>query len=64
VVVEEDELAQITPRSSRVMEVLEFVPEAEVDPVYLEASYVAPSGPVRSLRGLSIKMATARACGP
>ena len=43
VVVEEGELAQITPRSSRVMEVLEFVPEAEVDPVYLDASYyVAP----------------------
>ncbi|MGA8581123.1 MAG: Ku protein, partial [Bryobacteraceae bacterium] len=43
VVVEEDELAQIAPRSSRVMEVLEFVPEAEVDPVYLDASYyVAP----------------------
>jgi len=43
VVVEEGELAQIAPRSSRVMEVLEFVPEAEVDPVYLDASYyVAP----------------------
>ena len=43
VVVEDGELAQITPRSSRVMEVLEFVPEAEVDPVYLDASYyVAP----------------------
>jgi DNA end-binding protein Ku len=43
VVVEEAELEQITPRSSRVMEVLEFVPEAEVDPVYLDASYyVAP----------------------
>jgi DNA end-binding protein Ku len=43
VVIEEGELTQITPRSSRVMEVLEFVPEAEVDPVYLDASYyVAP----------------------
>jgi DNA end-binding protein Ku len=43
VVVEEGELEQISPRSSRVMEVLEFVPEAEVDPVYLDASYyVAP----------------------
>ena len=39
VIVEEDELAQMAPRSSRVMEVLEFVPEAEVDPVYLDASY-------------------------
>ena len=43
VVIEERELAEIAPRSSRVMEVLEFVPEAEVDPVYLDASYyVAP----------------------
>ena len=39
VVVEERELDQMAPRSSRVMEVLEFVPEAEVDPVYLDASY-------------------------
>ena len=43
VVIEEGELAEIEPHSSRVMEVLEFVPEAEVDPVYLDASYyVAP----------------------
>ena len=43
VVVEENETTQISPRSSSVMEVLEFVPEAEVDPVYLDASYyVAP----------------------
>jgi DNA end-binding protein Ku len=39
VVVEERELDQMVPRSSRVMEVLEFVPAAEVDPVYLDASY-------------------------
>ena len=39
VVVEERELDQMAPRSSRVMEVLEFVPQAEVDPVYLDASY-------------------------
>jgi DNA end-binding protein Ku len=39
VVVEERELEQMAPRSSRVMDVLEFVPAAEVDPVYLNASY-------------------------
>jgi non-homologous end joining protein Ku len=33
VVVEERELDQIVPRRSRVMEVLEFVTAAEVDPV-------------------------------
>lgn len=39
VVVEDDELDQMAPPSSRVMEVREFVPTAEVDPVYLDASY-------------------------
>jgi non-homologous end joining protein Ku len=39
VVVEESELDQMVPRSSRVMQVLEFVPAAEVDPVYLDPSY-------------------------
>ena len=47
VVVEERELDQIAPRSSRVMEVLEFVAAAEVDAVYLDASYyVMPDGAV------------------
>jgi len=47
VVVEERELDQIAPRSSRMMEVLEFVAAAEVDPVYLDASYyVMPDGAV------------------
>jgi DNA end-binding protein Ku len=39
VVVAEDELEQMAPPSSRVMEVREFVPIAEIDPVYLDASY-------------------------
>ena len=39
VVVEQRELDQIAPASSRVMEVLEFVPVGTVDPVYLDASY-------------------------
>ncbi|MGA2145967.1 MAG: Ku protein [Bryobacteraceae bacterium] len=43
VVVEQGELDQMAPPSSRVMEVREFVPAAEIDPVYLDASYyVAP----------------------
>ena len=47
VVVEERELDQIAPPSSRVMEVQEFVPGAEIDPVYLDASYyVIPDGAV------------------
>jgi DNA end-binding protein Ku len=40
---EPEELAQIAPRSSPDMQILEFVKFAEIDPVYLETSYcVAP----------------------
>ena len=39
VVLEEKDLAHAEPRTARVMEVLEFVAAAEVDPVYLDASY-------------------------
>ena len=47
VVIEQRELDQIAPRSCRVMEVLEFVPLREIDPVYLDASYyVVPDGTV------------------
>jgi DNA end-binding protein Ku len=43
VVIEEQDLARVEPRTARLMEVLEFVPAAEVDPVYLDASwYVLP----------------------
>ena len=43
VVVEDHELRRLAPPSSRVMEVREFVPAAELDPMYLDASYyVAP----------------------
>ena len=39
VVLDEKDLACAEPRSARVMEVLEFVAAAEVDPVYLDTSY-------------------------
>jgi DNA end-binding protein Ku len=39
VVLDERDLARVEPRSAGVMEVLEFVKAAEVDPVYLDASY-------------------------
>jgi DNA end-binding protein Ku len=39
VVLNETDLTRAEPRTARVMEVLEFVPGAEVDPVYLDASY-------------------------
>lgn len=47
VVVQARELNQIAPRSSRIVDVLEFVALDEVDPVYLDASYyVVPDGEV------------------
>ena len=41
VLVEPDELKKIQPASARTMEILEFVPLSEVDPLYYDASYVA-----------------------
>lgn len=37
--VEEGDLTHAEPRTARVMEVLQFVLVAEIDPVYLDASY-------------------------
>jgi DNA end-binding protein Ku len=39
VLVDEKELKSITPRTSRDIQILEFVQFAEIDPVYLETSY-------------------------
>jgi DNA end-binding protein Ku len=39
VVLNDADLARAEPRTARVMEMLEFVSAAEVDPVYLDASY-------------------------
>jgi len=41
VLVEPDEIKKITPESGRTMEILAFVPAAEVDPIYFESSYLA-----------------------
>ena len=39
VVIEDRDLQRAAPASSRTMELLEFVPSTEVDPLYLDASY-------------------------
>ena len=39
VVIEPDEIKKIEPKTSKAMEILEFVKGEEVDPVYFEASY-------------------------
>ncbi len=41
VVVDEEDLKKAAPKTAKVMEILEFVKAAEVDPVYLDASYYA-----------------------
>src|SRR5690349_6403830 len=43
VVVEDEDIKKVAPKTAKVMEILEFVKSDEVDPIYLESSYyVAP----------------------
>jgi DNA end-binding protein Ku len=45
VVIEDDEIKKVAPKTAKVMEILEFVETKEIDPVYLESSYyMAPDG--------------------
>ena len=45
VVVEDDDIKKVAPKTAKVMEILEFVETKDVDPVYLESSYyMAPEG--------------------
>ncbi len=39
VVIDEEEVKKMAPKTARVMEILEFVKVDEVDPIYLESSY-------------------------
>jgi len=41
VVVDDEEIKKITPKSSRTMEILAFVKESQIDPIYFDASYFA-----------------------
>src|SRR5246500_580529 len=43
VVVDEEDIKKVAPKTAKVMEILEFVKAEQVDPIYLESSYyVAP----------------------
>src|SRR5450432_4888240 len=43
VVIEDEDIKKVAPKTAKVMEILEFVPSTQVDPIYLESSYyVAP----------------------
>ena len=45
VVVEDEDIKKVAPKTAKVMEILEFVETKDVDPVYLESSYyMAPDG--------------------
>src|SRR6476646_11378668 len=39
VVIEDDDIKNVAPKTAKVMEILEFVESEEIDPVYLESSY-------------------------
>jgi DNA end-binding protein Ku len=39
VVINEDEIKKITPRSSTIMEIVAFVKQEQIDPIYFDASY-------------------------
>jgi DNA end-binding protein Ku len=39
VVIEDEDIKKITPKTAKVMEILEFVPSEELDAVYLDSSY-------------------------
>jgi DNA end-binding protein Ku len=41
VLIDEDEIKKITPKSGRTMEILAFVKESPIDPIYFDASYFA-----------------------
>jgi DNA end-binding protein Ku len=39
VVIEDEEIKKVAPKTAKVMEILEFVKSEQVDPIYLESSY-------------------------
>lgn len=56
VVVEDDDLKKIAPATAGTMDILQFVRDTEVDPIYFESSYyVAPGDNVTKPYGLFVK---------
>jgi DNA end-binding protein Ku len=39
VVIEDDDIKKVAPKTAKTMEILEFVKSADVDPIYMESSY-------------------------
>ncbi len=44
VVIDDEEIKKVAPKTAKIMEILEFVKAADVDPVYLETSYYMAPG--------------------
>ena len=44
VLIEDEEVKKITPRSGRTMEIVAFVKEEQIDPIYFDSSYFAFAG--------------------
>lgn len=56
VIVEPEEIKKIEPKTAKAMEILEFVKQEEIDPVYFESSYyLAPEEAARKPYALLVK---------
>jgi DNA end-binding protein Ku len=56
VVIEPEEIKKIEPKTAKAMEILEFVKQEEIDPVYFESSYyLAPEEAARKPYALLVK---------
>ena len=69
VVVDDEDIKKVAPKTAKVMEILEFVKADQVDPVYLESSYYMAPGrrrrealraPVRGAAAIGISTAWRR----
>lgn len=57
VVVDQDELNKIAPRTAKVMDILQFVKEDEFDPVYMDKSYhMVPDGEIAKSYALLLEV--------
>src|SRR5215813_4960889 len=56
VVIEPEEIKRIEPKTAKAMEILEFVKEEEIDPIYFESSYyLTPEEAARKPYALLVK---------
>src|SRR5438045_3896719 len=56
VVIEPEEIKKIEPKTAKAMEILEFVKQEEIDPVYFESSYyLAPDEAAKKPYALLVK---------